>query len=163
MDLVRIAESYFLEMLFNTPAERAVADLQSAWHRRATLGGWANLAEPEKVVDRASSYAFLVRTGGHGLYFSSSPRQDVDSTVEALEAVALGDVAEIVRSALAICMPYPETRPPEHALRRVRFVSDDPRLAKFDRAVWDKPMYEAILEYVRQNKAAVLLPERGAP
>lgn len=162
MDLVRIAETYFRRLLDDVPAERAVFELASAWDRRRILAGSQALSATERLVDRVKGYAFSVGVGGHGLFFTLHPLEHVAKTSQALVTIGRSDAAALLQQAISRCTPYPETRPPSHAaLRRARRVSDDPRLAEQDRAVWKIPLYEAILAFARDNQDSILLAERG--
>jgi hypothetical protein len=164
VDLVRLAEGYVMDLLFRTPAKAAVSQLRGEWSRRAQLAGRSGLSEAEDLVDRVALYASRVHTGGHGCFFAGVARTQAEETVAALRTVGLEQLTDLLERALALCDPYPL---PEDRVgmgpRRTRYVSDDPRFASLDRAMWRVDVDAMLLDFLRRHSDSILRPERGLP
>ena len=160
-DVVRISESYFRRLLYETSPAQAVRDLSAAWALRERIGNPNySLTIPERNTSLCVAYAWEVGTGGHAYLFRQNPKVRVLEMLGALGAVGLSELCPVLHAALALASPYPELSI-RTACRRVRGVSDDALFVDVDRHAWAHPVSETLLNYLRHNDSAILLHERG--
>lgn len=161
---MRIADSYFRRLLFDTPALDAVIALSQLWERRAreTVAGFG-LSAPEYAVTLCLIYTGEVGNGGHGQFFGNRGGRLVPDTLEALAAVGLARQRGILARA---CTVFPGGSVP-HDRHEVGValdaLGDEPRalLSELDRELWREPVDGALLAYLRKHAEQLLLPERG--
>jgi hypothetical protein len=162
---MRIAASYFQQLIDHTPASDAVRDIAAIWHPRVTLvEPWFGLSLPEHNVQMVLIYTGEVGDGGHTQFFQNRAGGIVSHLQNALAEIGLIELSELLRDAVAL---FPgEVVPSEHdAVEQVVDSWDEvvlERLAALDRRVWNvRDVDDHLLDYLRRNQRDILRPERG--
>ena len=161
---MRIAESYYRRLLFETDPSQAVGHLANLWSTRAVEGDpFLGLNRVEFNVHLALWYFAEVGNGGHFQYFFNPIGRFALQTRDALKATGLQAAAEVLAQAIAV---WPGEIPLDALLRQSQIES----LPQASLQLWhrlDRDLQlmsdycDQLLMYLRDNSSEVLAPERS--
>ena len=161
---MRIAESYFHRLLFETESREAVSMLASFWapRARAELPDWG-LAVPEFHVTLCLIYTGEVGNGGHMQFFLNRGRRVAREVLQALIAASLIRENRILQRAIEL---FPDghipDEPDEVEVKLDRLpAGNELLLRELGIELWAKAVDDTLLAYLRDNARFILLPERG--
>ena len=100
--MAAIAEEWFQRLLHETPEVEAIHTVAQFWSHRLDLEHVQfGLSLPEYRIQLALIYTGEVGNGGHDQFFENRGRDRLPDTVDALLAVELRPLADVLRQAAA--------------------------------------------------------------
>lgn len=166
MNIMKISESYFKDLLFRTEPLDAVSKLNQFWCTHLDRGEptLLGLSEPEHHVHLCLIYTGEVGNGGHDQFFLNHGGDYTERALMALQAMGFDDLQGCLERACQVFTNGKVPRDFEEVERVIDSFSDEQlnRLHSLDQEVWSmRDIDERLLAYLRLHEDEVLRRERG--